>query len=62
MTTNAPRRMMTVILWSIAWALALIASAIFLKGNPAKDWVQAALFIGALSVWLWQSQRLSCRR
>jgi hypothetical protein len=54
--------MMTVILWSIAWALALIASAIFLKGNPAKDWVQAALFIGALSVWLWQSQRLSCRR
>ena len=62
MTTNAPRSMMTVILWSIAWALALIASAIFLKGNPAKDWVQAALFIGALSVWLWQSQRLSCRR
>ena len=47
--------MTTIVLWSTAWALALIASAILLKGNPAKEWVQAALFIGALTVSLWQS-------
>jgi hypothetical protein len=53
--------MTAIVLWSTAWALALIASAILLKGNPAKEWVQAVLFIGALTVSLWQGQRLSCR-
>jgi len=62
MTNTAPRNMITIILWSSAWALAMIASAIVLKGNPAKEWVQAVLFIGALTVVLWQGQRLSCRR
>ena len=62
MTNAAPRNITTIILWSTAWALALIGSAIVLKGNPAKEWVQAALFIGALTVSLWQGHRLSCRR
>lgn len=62
MTNTAPRNLTTIILWSSAWASALIASAIVLKGNPAKEWVQAVLFIGALTVVLWQGQRLSCRR
>jgi hypothetical protein len=35
----------------------MIGSAIVLKGNPLKDWIQAALFIGAMTFWLWQSQR-----
>lgn len=61
MTNPAPRSLITIILWSTAWALALIASAIVLKGNPAKEWVQAALFIGVLTVSLWQGHRLSCR-
>ena len=51
----------TVILWSTAWALTLIGSAFLLKGNPAKDWVHAILFIGALTALLWQGQRLACR-
>jgi uncharacterized membrane protein YgcG len=62
MTNTAPRNLITIVLWSTAWALALIASAILLKGNPTKEWVQAVLFIGALTVSLWQGQRLTCRR
>src|SRR6266849_5307480 len=50
MTNTAQRNMTTIVLWSTAWALALIASAILLKGNPVKEWVQAALFIGCLTV------------
>jgi hypothetical protein len=62
MTNTAPRNLTAIVLWSTAWAVALIASAILLKGNPAKDWVQAVLFIVALTISLWQGQRLSCRR
>jgi hypothetical protein len=45
------------VLWAIAWAAAMIASAILLKGNPIKDWIQSALFIAAMTFWVWQSQR-----
>ena len=47
----------TLILWAIAWAAAMIASAFLLKGNSIKDWIQAALFIAAMTFWVWQSQR-----
>ena len=59
-STNT-KRLTALILWAIAWAAALIASAILLKGNPIKDWVQAALFIGAMTFWVWQSQRAAGR-
>jgi hypothetical protein len=59
MTNVSTGRLRTLILWAIAWAVAMIASAILLKGNPVKDWVQAALFIGAMTFWVWQSQRAS---
>lgn len=62
MTNITQRSMTSIVLWSTAWALALTASAILLKGNPAKEWVQAILFIGALTVSLWQGQQLSGRR
>jgi len=54
-------RLTTLVLWAIAWSAAMIASAILLKGNPTKDWIQAALFIGAMTFWVWQSQRASCK-
>jgi uncharacterized membrane protein YbhN (UPF0104 family) len=54
--------MITLVLWSLAWALVLIASAIVFKGNPAKDWIQSALFIGAITAWLWQSRRVAGSR
>ena len=59
MTNSSTKRLTTLILWAIGWAVAMIASAILLKGNPVKDWVQAALFIGAMTFWVWQSQRAS---
>jgi hypothetical protein len=62
MTNTSQRNLTTIVLWSTAWALALITSAVLLKGNPAKEWVQAAFFIVALTVSLWQGHRLSCGR
>ena len=59
MTNSSTKRLTILVLWAIAWAVAMIASAILLKGNPVKDWVQAALFIGAMTFWVWQSQRTS---
>jgi hypothetical protein len=50
-------KLITLILWAIAWAAAMIASAILLKSNPIKDWIQSALFIAAMTFWVWQSQR-----
>jgi len=50
-------KLTTLIGWAIAWAGAMIASAILLKGNPIKDWIQSALFIAAMTFWVWQSQR-----
>ena len=41
------------ILLAIVWALAFIATAIIFKGNPAKEWIQAALYIVGMSIWLW---------
>ena len=61
MTNSSKRPLTTLILWAIGWAAAMIASAILLKGNPIKDWVQAALFIGAMTFWVWQSQKASSK-
>jgi len=60
--TTRKKQKTTIVLWSIAWALALTASAILFKGNPLKDWIQAALFIGAMTFWLWKAQRLAHHR
>jgi hypothetical protein len=49
----------TLFLWAVAWAAAMIASAILFKGNPIKDWIQSALFIAAMTFWVWQSQRIA---
>jgi drug/metabolite transporter (DMT)-like permease len=53
------RQTTTLVLWAVIWALALIGSAFFFKGNPAKDWIQSILFVGGITVWLWfwQSRR-----
>jgi hypothetical protein len=59
MTDTSKRQMTRLVLWSMAWALALIASAILFKGNPVKDWIQSALFVGAITFWLWQSRRFA---
>jgi hypothetical protein len=62
MTSTSKKPQRKLILWSLAWALAIIASAFVLKGNPAKDWIQSALFVGAVTFWLWQSRQVTCSR
>jgi hypothetical protein len=57
MTPADRTKITTLIVWAIAWAAVMIASASLLKGNPIKDWIQAALFIAAMTFWVWQSQR-----
>ena len=57
MFTSSKQSLTRLVLWAIAWSAAMIGSAIVLKGNPLKDWLQAALFIAAMTFWLWQSQR-----
>jgi len=39
MANSSTKQLTTLILWAIAWAVVMIASAILLKGNPIKDWV-----------------------
>ena len=41
------------ILLALVWAFAFLASAIIFKGNPMKEWIQAALYIVGMSFWLW---------
>jgi hypothetical protein len=59
--TASITKLTTLILRALAWAAAMIASAILLKGNPLKDWIQAALFICAMTFWVWQSQRAAMK-
>jgi hypothetical protein len=37
------------IVWSLVWALAIIATAFLFKGNPAEYWIEAGLIVGALT-------------
>jgi predicted membrane channel-forming protein YqfA (hemolysin III family) len=62
MNSTSQKTQWKLILWALAWALAIIGSAFVLKGNPAKDWIQSALFVGAVNVWLWQSRQVTSSR
>jgi hypothetical protein len=57
--TPSNRKPTTLVLWAVGWAIAFILSAILLKGSPVKDWIQAALFIAAMTFWLFKSQALA---
>jgi len=50
-------RLTALVFWVVVWALAFIGSAFFLRGNPAKDWIQSVLFVVGVTIWLWHSQR-----
>ena len=57
--TSANNKPATLIVWAAIWALAFIMSAILFKGSPVKDWIQAALFISALTFLLFKSPGLA---
>jgi len=50
------------ILWSLVFALAMIASAFLFKGNPALYWIEAALIVAALTFVVLKPQRPECVR
>jgi uncharacterized membrane protein YbhN (UPF0104 family) len=52
----------SLLIGSLVWAFAFIATAFLFKGNSAKDWIEAGLFIGALTFLVWKPQRLVCVR
>jgi hypothetical protein len=62
MTPNSKTQVTSLIIWSLVWAFAIIATAFLFKGNPVKDWIEAALFIGAFTFWLYKSRRPVCVR
>jgi hypothetical protein len=45
------------ILWSLVFALAIVASAFLFKGNPALYWIEAGLTVAALTFVVLESQR-----
>jgi hypothetical protein len=62
MNPNSKKLGTSPIVWSLVWAFAFIATAFFFKGNPAKDWIEAALVVGALAFVVLKPQRLVCLR
>jgi hypothetical protein len=44
------------ILWSLVFALAIVASAFLFKGNPALYWIEAVLTVAALTLVILRSQ------
>ena len=45
------------ILWSLGFALAMVASVFLFKGNPALYWIEAGLTVAALTFVVLKSQR-----
>jgi hypothetical protein len=45
------------ILWSLVFALALVASAFLFKGNPALYWIEAGLTVAALTLVVLKTRR-----
>jgi hypothetical protein len=49
MEPNSKKVGTSAIVWSLVWALAIIATAFLFKGNPAEHWIEAGLIVGALT-------------
>jgi hypothetical protein len=45
------------IIWSLVWAIAIIATPFLFKGNQTRYWIEAALIVGALSFAVLKSRR-----
>jgi hypothetical protein len=50
------------ILWSLVFALAMIASALIFKGNPALYWMEAGLMVATLTFVILKSPQPAVRR
>ena len=46
------------IVWSLVWAIAVIAAAFLFRGNPAEYWIESGLIVGALTFVVLKRRRL----
>jgi len=58
MSTNSKKP----ILWSLVFALAMIASAFLFKGNPALYWIESGLTVAAFTLVVLKPKRAICVR
>jgi len=58
MMPNSKRLGTSAIVWSLVWAIAIIAAAFLFKGNPAEYWIESGLIIGALTFVVLKRRRL----
>ena len=58
MMPNSKKLATSAIVWSLVWALAIIAAAFLFKGNPAEYWIEAGLILGALTFVVLKRRRL----
>jgi hypothetical protein len=49
------------ILWSLVFALAMLATAFLFKGNPALYWIEAGLMVAALTFVILKSPQPAVR-
>jgi len=62
MTTRPANYRLSIILWSLPWALALIASAYFFRDSAAGYWIDAALLAGSIFSLMWNHERVARSR
>jgi hypothetical protein len=53
---------MTLLLTLIVWAAIFIGAAFLFKGNPAKAWIESAIFTVGVALWIWLSRAPNRRR
>jgi hypothetical protein len=58
MTSNSKTPGASAIVWSLVWAIAIIATAFLFKGNPAEYWIESGLILGALTFVVLKRERL----
>jgi hypothetical protein len=58
MMPNSKKLGTSAIVWSLVWALAIIATAFLFKGNPAEYWIESGVIIGALTFVVLKRRRL----
>jgi beta-lactamase regulating signal transducer with metallopeptidase domain len=60
MTLNPKKLVTSPILWSLVWAVGILAAAFLFKRNPANYWIESALVVGALTTVVLKAQRPVC--
>ena len=60
--SDSKRPRSSTIVWSLVWALAILAAAYLFKGSPALYWIESVLFVGGLTLVILPSKRADCLR